>query len=161
MVKVTCLFPMKSYYYCSSTFAHLEFLIFNLRTAILLLGTIIGQTYKANRKIHLRTIHQNKRKTSKERMKGQGSATITRTQETRKTQLRLKRNGYRKFLCYPRDNRTISFIYFSYKRHVKVIQKKIFKIIISSYCIYIYEIEVKLSQIIYIIVYVEITQLNN
>ena len=28
---------------------------------ILLLGTIFGQTYKANKKIHLRTIHHNKR----------------------------------------------------------------------------------------------------
>ena len=60
MVRVTCLSPMKSYSYCSSTFAHLELLIFNLQTAILLLGTIIEQTYKANNKIHLRTVHQNK-----------------------------------------------------------------------------------------------------
>ena len=45
-----------------SASSHLEFLIFKLQTAILLLGTIIGQTYKANKKIHLRTIHQNKRK---------------------------------------------------------------------------------------------------
>jgi hypothetical protein len=50
MVRVTCLSPMKSYSYCSSAFAHLELLIFNLQTAILLLGTIIGQTYKANNK---------------------------------------------------------------------------------------------------------------
>ena len=70
MVRVTCLSPTKSYSYCSSAFAHLELLIFNLRTAILLLGTIIGQPYKANKKIHLRTIHQNKRKTLKERTKG-------------------------------------------------------------------------------------------
>ena len=73
MVRVTCLSPTKSYSYCSSAFAHLELLIFNLRTMILLLGTIIGQTYKANKKIHLRTIHQNKRKALKERTKGQGS----------------------------------------------------------------------------------------
>ena len=46
--------------HCSSAFAHLELLIFNLQTAILLLGTIIEQTYKANNKIHLRTVHQNK-----------------------------------------------------------------------------------------------------
>ena len=70
MVRVTWLSPTKSYSYCSSPFAHLEFLIFNLRTAILLLETIIGQTYKANRKIHLRTIHQNKRKALKEHTKG-------------------------------------------------------------------------------------------
>ena len=73
MVRVTCLSPMKSYSYCSSllssAFAHLELLIFNLRTTILLLGTIIGQTYKANKKIHLRTIHQNKRKALKEHTK--------------------------------------------------------------------------------------------
>jgi len=60
MVRVTCLSPTKSYSYCSSAFAHLELLIFNLQTAILLLGTIIEQTYKANNKIHLRTVHQNK-----------------------------------------------------------------------------------------------------
>ena len=62
MVRVTCLSPTKSYSYCSSAFAHLELLIFNLQTAILLLGTIFRQTYKANKKIHLRTIHQIKRK---------------------------------------------------------------------------------------------------
>ena len=70
MVRVTYLSPTKSYSYWSSAFAHLEFLIFNLQTAILLLGTIIGQTYKANKKIHLRTIHHNKRKALKERTKG-------------------------------------------------------------------------------------------
>ena len=70
MARVTCLSPTKSYSYCSSAFAYLELLIFNLQTAILLLGTIIGQIYKANKKIHLRTIHQNKRKTLKEHTKG-------------------------------------------------------------------------------------------
>ena len=69
MVSVTCLSPTKSYSYCSSAF-HLENLIFNLRTAILLLEAIIGQTYKANNKIQLRTIHQNKRKALKEHTKG-------------------------------------------------------------------------------------------
>ena len=70
MVIVTCLLPTKSYSYCSSALAHLENLIFKLRTAILLLEAIIGQTYKANKKIHLRTIHQNKRKALKVRTKG-------------------------------------------------------------------------------------------
>ena len=70
MVRVTCLSPTKSYSYCSSAFAHLELLIFNLQTAILLLGTIFRQTYKTNKKIHLRTIHQNKRKALKEHTKG-------------------------------------------------------------------------------------------
>ena len=70
MVRVTCLSPTKNYSYCSSTFAHLELLIFNLQTTILLLGAIIGQTYKTNKKIHLRTIHQNKRKALKEHTKG-------------------------------------------------------------------------------------------
>ena len=60
MVRVTCLSPTKSYSYCSLALAHLEFLIFNLQTMILLLEAIIEQTYKANNKIHLRTIHQNK-----------------------------------------------------------------------------------------------------
>ena len=70
MVRVTCLSPTKSYSYCSSAFAHLELLIFNLQTAILLLGTIIGQPYKANKKLQLRTLHYNKRKALKERTKG-------------------------------------------------------------------------------------------
>ena len=65
MVRVTCLSPMKNYSYCSSAFAHLELLIFNLQTAIILLGAIMEQTYKANKKIQLRTIHQNRRKTLK------------------------------------------------------------------------------------------------
>jgi len=70
MVRVTYLSSTKSYYYCSSAFAHLENLIFNFRTTILLLEAIMEQTYKANKKIHLRTIHQNKRKALKERTKG-------------------------------------------------------------------------------------------
>ena len=70
MVRATCLFPMKSYSYCSSAFAHLQFLIFNLQTAILLLGAINEQPYKANKKIYLRKIHQNKRKALKEHTKG-------------------------------------------------------------------------------------------
>ena len=70
MVKVTCLSPTKSYSYCSSAFAHLELLIFNLQTTILLLGTINEQPYKANKKIQLRTLHYSKRKALKERTKG-------------------------------------------------------------------------------------------
>ena len=58
--------------HCSSAFAHLELLIFNLQTAILLLEAINEQPYKSNKKIHLRTIQQNKRKTLKESTKGQG-----------------------------------------------------------------------------------------
>ena len=50
MVRVICLSPTKSYYYCSSTLAHLEFLIFKIRTAILLLEAINGQPCKANNK---------------------------------------------------------------------------------------------------------------
>ena len=70
MVRVTCLSPTKSYSYCSSAFAHLELLIFNLQTAILLLGAINEQPYKANKKIQLRTLHHNKRKALKEHIKG-------------------------------------------------------------------------------------------
>ena len=70
MVRATCLSPTKSYSYCSSAFAHLELLIFNLQTAILLLGAIMEQTYKANKKIQLRTLHHNKRKALKKRTKG-------------------------------------------------------------------------------------------
>ena len=70
MVRVTYLSPMKIYSYCSSAFAHLEFLIINLQTAILLLGAINEKPYKANKKIQLRTLHQNREKTLKERTKG-------------------------------------------------------------------------------------------
>ena len=49
MVWVIYLAPTKSYSYYSSAFAHLELLIFNLQTAILLLGAINEQTYKANK----------------------------------------------------------------------------------------------------------------
>ena len=69
MVRVTCLSPTKRYSYCSSAFSHLELLIFNLQTAILLLGANIGQTYKANNKIQLRTIHQNKERLLKNVLK--------------------------------------------------------------------------------------------
>ena len=65
MVRVTCLSLTKSYSYCSLALAHLENLIFKLRTAILLLEAIMEQTYKANKKIHLRTIHQTKEKLKK------------------------------------------------------------------------------------------------
>ena len=70
MVRVTCLSPIKSYSYGSSALAHTSFLIFNLQTAIILLGAIIGQTYKANKNIQLRTLHHNKRKALKECTKG-------------------------------------------------------------------------------------------
>ena len=65
MVRVTCLSPTKNYSYCSSAFAHLELLSFNLQTAILLLESINEQPYKANKKIQLRTLHHNKRKALK------------------------------------------------------------------------------------------------
>ena len=96
MVRVTCLSPTKSYSYCSSAFAHLQFLIFNLRTTIILLEAINEQPYKTNKNIHLRTIHQNKRKSLKEHARIGLATRVTRTQETRKTKLGLKRNGYRK-----------------------------------------------------------------
>ena len=52
MVRVTCLSPNEKLLLLLFSFGHLEFLIFNLRTAILLLGTIFGQTYKATNKIY-------------------------------------------------------------------------------------------------------------
>jgi hypothetical protein len=92
MVWVIYLAPTKSYSYYSSTFAHLELLIFNLQTTILLLGAIFWQTYRAN-KIDLRTIHQNKRKTLKERVRIGLAAMVTRAQETRKTELKRRIYG--------------------------------------------------------------------
>ena len=96
IVRVTCLSPTKNYSYCSSAFTHLELLIFDLQTAILPLGTINEQPYKTNKNIHLRTIHQNKRKSLKEHARIGLATRVTRTQEMRKTKLGLKRNGYRK-----------------------------------------------------------------
>ena len=46
MVRVTCLSPTKSYSYYSLALARMENLIFNLRTAILLLGAIMGKHTK-------------------------------------------------------------------------------------------------------------------
>ena len=45
MVRDTFLSPTKSYSYYSSALAHLENLIFKLRTAILLLEAIIGHKH--------------------------------------------------------------------------------------------------------------------
>ena len=70
MVRVTFLSPTKSYFYYSSALAHLENLIFNLHTTILLFEAINEQPYKANKKIQLRTLHHNKRKALKESTKG-------------------------------------------------------------------------------------------
>ena len=50
MVRATYLAPTKSYSYYSSAFAHLENLIFKIRTTILLLEAITEQTYNANNK---------------------------------------------------------------------------------------------------------------
>jgi hypothetical protein len=57
-------------------------------------------------------------------------ATVTRAQETRKTELGLKRNNYRK-ICVIKE--------------IKDIQKRISLIIINSYYICIYKDEVELS----------------
>ena len=50
MVRVTCLSPTKSYSYCSSAFAHLELLIFNLQTTILLLEANNEQPIQSKQK---------------------------------------------------------------------------------------------------------------
>ena len=73
MVRVTCLSPMKSYSFCSFAIAHLELLIFNLQTTILLLGATNEQPYKKKQQEQLRTIHQNKREVLKECAKAYGS----------------------------------------------------------------------------------------
>ena len=70
MVRVTCLSQTKSYSYCSSAFAHLELLIFNLQTAILLLGAIIGQTYKSKQEDTSKNNTPKQRKALKESTKG-------------------------------------------------------------------------------------------
>ena len=69
MVRVTCLSPTKSYSYCSSAFAHLENLILQSSNSDPSTRSNHGQTYKANNKIQLRTLHHNKRKALKERTK--------------------------------------------------------------------------------------------
>jgi hypothetical protein len=49
---------------------------------------------------------------------------VTRTQEIWKTELRLKRNNYRKVYIIKENQETISFIYFNWKTNVKDIEKK-------------------------------------
>ena len=52
MVRVTCLSPMKKVLLLLFSFCSLGTLDLQLRTAILLLGAINEQPYKANKKIH-------------------------------------------------------------------------------------------------------------
>ena len=46
MVRVTYLSPTKSYSHCPLALAHMELLIFNLQTTILLLKAIMGKHNK-------------------------------------------------------------------------------------------------------------------
>ena len=70
MVRVTCLFSMKCYYYCSSAFTHLEFLILQSSNDDPSTRSNHGANIQSKQQVYLRTIHQNKRKALKERTKG-------------------------------------------------------------------------------------------
>ena len=69
MVMVTCLSPMKSYFYCSSALAHLEILILQSSN-----NDPTRNNHRANiqskQQVQLRTMHQNREKTLKEHTKG-------------------------------------------------------------------------------------------
>ena len=91
MIRVTCLSPTKSYSYCSSALAHLEFLILQASNNDPSTRNNHRATIQSKQQVQLRTVHQNKRKVLKERERIELAATVTRTQETRKTELRLKR----------------------------------------------------------------------
>ena len=88
MVRVTCLSPTKSYFYCSSTFAHLELLIFNLQTTILLLGAIIEQHTKQTTSTTKNNTPKQKKGLKRMYRKIGLVATVTRAQETQKTELK-------------------------------------------------------------------------
>ena len=70
MVRVTCLSPMKSYSYFSSAFAHLQFLILQSSNSDPSTRSNHGANIQSKQQVQLRTIHQNRRKTLKERTKG-------------------------------------------------------------------------------------------
>ena len=80
MVRATCLSPMKATInYCSSSFAHMENLIFKLRTVILLFEAITEQTYKANNKNNREPYTKTKEKLKRAYGRIGLAATVTRT----------------------------------------------------------------------------------
>ena len=88
MVRVTCLFPMKKILLLLFSFCSLGKLDLRSSNGDPSTRTNHGANIQVNKKIHLRTIHQNKRKALKEHTKGIGLvATVTRAQETQKTEL--------------------------------------------------------------------------
>ena len=91
MVWVTFLFPTKCYYYCSSAFAHTKHLDSSSFKQQSFYSKQSSGNIQSKQQVQLRTVHQNKRKVLKERERIELAATVTRTQETRKTELRLKR----------------------------------------------------------------------
>ena len=74
---------------------------------------------------------------------------------------RVEKTKLSKDWYYKRNKRTMSFIYFIWKTNVKDIQNKISLIIINLYYIFIYKSGVELSHILFMIVYVQITLINN
>ena len=73
MVRVTCLSPTKSYWYCSSVLAHLEFLILQASNSDPSTRNNHRATIQSKQQVQLRTVHQNKRKVLNERTKEQSS----------------------------------------------------------------------------------------
>jgi len=69
MVRVTCLSPTKSYSYCSSALALLENLILQSSNSDSSTQSNHRANIKTKQQVHLRTIHQNKRKALKENTK--------------------------------------------------------------------------------------------
>ena len=113
MVRVTCLSPTKSYSYCSSAFAHLELLIFKSSNGDPSTRNNQRATIQSKQQLQLRTIHQNEKKGLKRTYRKIGLvATVTRTQETQKMELRLKRYNYRK-ICVIKETKELYFIYFN------------------------------------------------
>jgi len=69
MVRVTCLYPTKSYSYCSSAFAHLETLDLQSSNNNSSTWSKHRATIQSKQKVQLKTIHQNKRKALKNVLK--------------------------------------------------------------------------------------------
>jgi len=116
MVRVTCLSPTKNYSYCSS-------LLFSSCS----LGILDSSNFKqrsfyskqTSGKHTKQTTSTTKNNTPKQKKGLKRTyrkiglvATVTRTQETQKTELRLKRYNYRK-ICVIKETKELYFIYFN------------------------------------------------
>jgi hypothetical protein len=114
MIKKTLTFLLVNSYSKSSTLVLKTINLQNSSIVLLLMShKHRAQPYKQiNKQEQLRTIHKTKRSLKRAYKRIGLVATVTRAQETRKKELRLKRNNYLEDLCYKRNKRTIGFYLF-------------------------------------------------